>query len=76
MREIAGDCAATVARAARTGAGRAAAREAVGSALAPTLLELRHSAFALLDRMLPTEALDGYAGATAPELRDLSEVPV
>jgi hypothetical protein len=76
VREIAGDCAATVARAARMSAGRAAAREAVGSALAPTLLELRRSAFTLLDRMLPTEPLDGYAEISAHTARVFSEVPV
>ncbi len=53
-REIAGDAAAVVARAARTGAGRAGARDAARAALAPTLEELQHSAFALLDRMMPT----------------------
>lgn len=53
-REIAGDAAATVARAARASAGRAAARETARSALAPTLAALQHSAFALLNRMLPT----------------------
>ena len=56
-REIAGDAAATVARAARANAGRVEAREAVWSALAPTLDALRRSAFALLDRMLPTVTL-------------------
>ena len=56
-REIAGDAAATIARAARTAAGRAAAREAARSALTPTLEVLQRSAFALLDRMLPTVSL-------------------
>ncbi len=56
-REIAGDAAATIARTARTSAGRAAAREAARAALAPTLEELRHAAFELLDRMLPTVPL-------------------
>jgi hypothetical protein len=55
-REIGGDAAATVAREAG-GSGRAAAREAVRTTLAPTLEELRRSAFALLDRMLPTEPI-------------------
>ncbi len=54
-REIAGDAAAMIGREARGVAGRAAAREAVRKALAPTLKELQGSAFALLDRMLPTE---------------------
>ncbi len=76
VREIAGDCAATVARAARTGTGRAAAREAVCTALSPTLLELRHSAFELLDRMLPTEPLEGWASAAVLEAPRASEVPV
>jgi hypothetical protein len=52
-REIAGDAAATVARGARAGGGRTAARDAVRAALAPTLEELRVSAFSLLDQMLP-----------------------
>jgi hypothetical protein len=56
-REIAGDAAATVARTARAGADRAAARDAARTALVPTLEELQRSAFALLDRMLPTVAL-------------------
>ena len=56
-REIAGDAAAAVARTARAGAERAAARDAARAALAPTLEELQRSAFALLDRMLPTVAL-------------------
>ncbi len=53
-REIAGDAAATVARGARSGVERSAARDAARAALAPTVEELRRSAFALLDRMLPT----------------------
>ena len=53
-REIAGDAAATVAREARAGVGRSAARDAARAALAPTVDDLRRSAFALLDRMLPT----------------------
>jgi len=67
-REIAGDAAATIAREARAGAGRAAAREAARAALAPTLEELQRSAFALLDRMLPTAPL------TAPVVDDADEV--
>lgn len=54
-REIAGDAAALVGRDAGAGCSRAAAREASRLALAPTLRELRGSALALLDRMLPTE---------------------
>jgi hypothetical protein len=57
VREIAGDAAASVARGARAGGSRAAARDAARAALAPTLNDLRRSAFALLDRMLPTEPL-------------------
>jgi hypothetical protein len=60
-REVAGDAAAIIARAARTDLGRAAAREAARSALAPTLEVLRSSAFALLDRMLPTVPITGSA---------------
>jgi hypothetical protein len=57
VREIAGDAAATVAREARAGAGRATAKETARASLAPTLAELEASAFALLDRMLPTVVL-------------------
>jgi hypothetical protein len=57
VREIAGDAAATMAREARAGAGRAAAKEAARASLLPTLTGLEASAFALLDRMLPTVAL-------------------
>ncbi len=53
-RDIAGDAAATAAREARAGVERSAARDAARAALAPTVEELRRSAFALLDRMLPT----------------------
>jgi hypothetical protein len=55
-REIAADAAATVARTARAGAERSTARDAARAALGPTLEELQRSAFALLDRMLPTVA--------------------
>lgn len=64
-REIAGDAAATVAREARAGGGRAAAREAARAALAPTLNELRASAFGLLERMLPTVPLAAPVAADA-----------
>jgi hypothetical protein len=58
-RDIAGDAAATIGRDARvTGMGRAAARDAARASLAPIVGELRQSAFGLLDRMLPTVALD------------------
>jgi hypothetical protein len=57
-REIAGDAAATIARAARAGAGRSEARDAARAAIDPTLQRLQRSAFALLDRMLPTVAAD------------------
>jgi hypothetical protein len=56
-REIGGDAAATIGRDARTGCGRAAAREAARAALAPIIQELQGSAFSLLDRMLPTAPL-------------------
>jgi len=56
-RDIAGDAAATTARDARAGASRADARAAAREALTPILDELRVSAFALLDRMLPTVPL-------------------
>jgi hypothetical protein len=61
-REIAGDAAATIGREARVTAGRAAARDAARTALAPTLEELERSAFALLDRMLPTTPLSSPLG--------------
>jgi hypothetical protein len=64
-RDIAGDSAATRARGARTSAGRSAARETARLALAPTLAALERSAFALLDQMLPTVALDSSAPADA-----------
>jgi hypothetical protein len=53
-REIGGDAAAMIGREAGATVGRAAAREVARAALAPTLEELQESAFALLDRMLPT----------------------
>ncbi len=56
-RAAAGDAAATIARAARTGPSRTAARDAARRALAPTQAEIGESAFALLDRMLPTVPL-------------------
>jgi hypothetical protein len=62
-RDIAGDAAATLARGAKTSAGRTAARETARLALAPTLEALQRSAFALLDQMLPTVALDSPAVA-------------
>jgi hypothetical protein len=68
-RDIAGDAAAIIARAARTATGRAEAREAARCALGPTLDALQHSAFALLDRMLPTVPL-GTAVASDAYLRD------
>ena len=83
-REIAGDAAATIARAARTTAGREAAREAARGALVPTLEALRRSTLTLLDRMLPTVALQPpTAERTTPSDTELSvafscgsEVPV
>jgi len=56
-REIGGDAAATLVRATRAYAGRAAARDAARAALAPIVQQLQQSAFALLDRMLPAVAL-------------------
>ncbi|MGZ4286704.1 MAG: hypothetical protein ACXVW5_21115 [Solirubrobacteraceae bacterium] len=72
-RDIAGDAAATTARAARTATGRAAAREVTRSALAPTLDALQRSAFALLDRMLPTMPL-GAAVAGDTDLCDVERL--
>jgi len=74
-RDIAGDAAATIARAARTAAERAEAREAARCALAPTLDALRHSAFALLDRMLPTVPLGTASVATDADPLD-AEWPI
>jgi hypothetical protein len=65
-REIGGDAAATIAREARMGASRTAAKEAARAALAPIIEDLRHSAFSLLDRMLPTSEVSlEEAGAVA-----------
>jgi hypothetical protein len=68
-REIAGDAAAIAVRDARTATSRSAAREAARSALAPTLEQLRESAFALLDRMLPTVSLDAPTAVDADLVR-------
>ncbi len=58
-RELAGDAAATIGRDARhPGMGRAAARDAARASLAPVVAEVQRSAFGLLNRMLPTIALD------------------
>ena len=57
VREIGGDAASIAVRAARMGTTRAEAPLAARAALAPTLESLQHSAFALLDRMLPTVPL-------------------
>ncbi len=67
-RDIAGDAAATVAREARAGVERSAARDAARAALAPTVEELRRSAFALLDRMLPTVPITPPVVADADRL--------
>ena len=67
-RDIAGDAAATVARTARTTGGRAAARDAARRALVPTLGALQRSAFALLDRMLPTVPLGAPVATDADPL--------
>jgi hypothetical protein len=57
-RAAAGDAAATLVRAAQTRPGRAAARDAARRTLAPTHEELCESSFELLDRMLPTVAVE------------------
>jgi hypothetical protein len=57
-RDIAADAATIIARTPRTAVGRASARDAARAALAPTLTATERSALALLDRMLPTVALD------------------
>jgi len=71
-RQIGGDAAATVAREARAGVGRAAARDAARDALAPTHERLERSAFVLLDRMLPTAAIEGRP---APAIARLTAQP-
>jgi hypothetical protein len=67
-RDIAGDAATTIAREARTTGGRAAAKDAARRALLPTLQALQRSAFALLDRMLPTVALGVVCATDADPL--------
>ena len=57
-RAAAGDAAATIVRDAQAGAGYHVTQAAIEAALAPTLDQLRDSAFELLDRMLPTVGLD------------------
>ncbi len=74
-RAAAGDAAATVARAARARTSRAGARDAVRAALAPTLEELRESAFGLLDRMLPTVALAPPLAEPSDRLSALTAMP-
>jgi hypothetical protein len=67
-RSAAGDAAALLTRNAVEGTGRAAIRAAARAAVAPTLHELQHSAFELLDRMLPlveVPALDEEVHALA-----------
>jgi hypothetical protein len=64
-RAAAGDAAATLVRAAQTGTGRAAARDAARRTLAPTLEALCDSSFRLLDRMLPLVSLALPAPALA-----------
>jgi hypothetical protein len=66
VRAAAGDGAATVARQARAGIGSTSSRAATNRALVTTAAALQQSAFALLDRMLPTQALaPAPADATA-----------
>jgi hypothetical protein len=74
-RAAAGDAAATVARAARASAGRTVARDAARAALAPTLEQLQESAFALLDRMLPTVSLTQPDAVNANELHSHAGMP-
>jgi hypothetical protein len=57
VRATAGDGAATVARQARAGSGSTSSRAAAHGALVTTVAALQQSAFALLDRMLPTQTL-------------------
>ena len=79
-RATAGDAAAAVSQHARAGFKRAAAKDAVGAALAPTLSEIGESGFALLDRMLPTESLAAgprrYAHAPRRALTHLAHRPL
>ena len=71
-REIAGDAAAAIGRDARNaGMGRAAARDAARASLVPIVAEVQESAFALLDRMLPTVMLDVAAPRLAPAAEHL-----
>ena len=62
-RDIAADAAIMIAAAASTTGGRAAARGAARATLAPTLTAMERSALALLDRMLPTVALEPEVAA-------------
>ncbi len=64
-RAAAGDAAMVLTREAIEGTGRSAAREAARAALAPTLIRLQHSAFALLDQMLPLVAHPELDAASA-----------
>jgi hypothetical protein len=68
-RDIAGDAATAVTREARAGVERSSARRAARAALAPTLQALEHSAFELLDRMLPTVAVPLEGIADGPRRR-------
>ena len=65
-RAAAGDAAAIAVRHSRTSVAHAGARAAAQAALEPTLHRLADSALALLDRMLPTQALPVPAPALAP----------
>ncbi len=56
-RDIAADAATTIASTASTTGGSAAARAAARATLAPVLMAMERSALVLLDRMLPTVAL-------------------
>jgi hypothetical protein len=71
-RAAAGDAAASIVRDARAGGSNHVTHEAIQVALAPTLGQLRESAFELLDRMLPTVALDPGELAAAAASTDRS----
>jgi hypothetical protein len=69
-RVLAGDAAATAAQRAldplASSPSRAAAKDTARAALAPTVEQLRHSVFGLLDRMLPTEPLPSPSMVAPP----------
>jgi hypothetical protein len=71
-RAAAGDAAGAMARAAGRRTTRAAAKDAARAALAPTLTQLQESAFALLNRMLPTVPLAPPAADDAEQVCSLA----